>query len=44
MNDHHRIVDGNNEDIFSRSAVAWEGDRGESEKLLAQPDLASDKR
>jgi hypothetical protein len=44
LNDHHRIVDGSNEDIFSRSAVAWEGDRGESEKLLAQPDLASDKR
>ena len=44
LNDHHRIVDGSNEDIFSRSAVAWEGDRGESEELLVQPDLASDKR
>ncbi len=44
LNDHHRIVDGSNEDIFSRSAVAWEGDRGEPEEFLVQPELASDKR
>ncbi|MFP6879496.1 MAG: hypothetical protein VCA34_01010 [Roseibacillus sp.] len=44
LNDHHRIVDGSNEDIFSRSAVAWERDRGETEEFLVQPELASDKR